>query len=710
MVFHYEDIFPIIGDLGPFQLLILFVVNLPCISVAIDTYSPLFTLLAPKHRCRLPGNVYHHDSFQAQGFNHSSTIAEWIPAYPDGSFKECCMYNDTGPEAIPQLCQEFVYDHSVIHSSASSEWNFVCSSRSLVTTAECVMWTGVMLGAVFFGAISDKFGRANAVNLAICANILMGVILTLSPHPGFFLTFLFLQGSSLSGLLMATFVLTVEHVGPSKRHLVSVINHAYVAIGVMILALLSHYIKDWRILQLCATATCVPCLLFFNRSIIPESPRWLFAKHRMEELYDILEKAAKVNGIKLDHLESLKGLEDASISIVQAQPATGRLRDIFNWQRPNFLGKTLIMFLNWFVTSVLYYGLTMQAGKISPSIQLNLVISGSVELAAYAFCALIMTRVGRRHLLAFSHFLSATALLTTLCFPPKEDDGVTLNPVVLALLMIGKFGASISFTIICIYSCEIFPTVVRSLGVGLSSCSGRLGGVMAPLIASIDQRVSETAEDVCDDRPYAADPKWSFVITGTLALLTGLFTLMLPETLNEPLPETCDDAEENGRLPCFRAKPSAEDANESKARSERSLLLPHSLTPSYRQAARKRAAERGAEKGGGGGVREGAIRRGGGIGGGSVGGGGDGVGGGSGVSSRLIPGISNARVASSAPLLVPNMLTTARGERGVRVPVVRPTLLAKNHYVRLGAQDSSFSSSDLDFTHSPAKVDHHVIG
>ena len=28
----------------------------------------------------------------------------------------------------------------------------------------------------------------------------------------------------------------------------------------------------------------------------------------MEELYDILEKAAKVNGIKLDHLESLKGL------------------------------------------------------------------------------------------------------------------------------------------------------------------------------------------------------------------------------------------------------------------------------------------------------------------------------------------------------------------------------------------------------------------
>ena len=53
-------------------------------------------------------------------------------------------------------------------------------------------------------------------------------------------------------------------------------------------------------------------------TFVPESPRWLFAKHRMEELYDILEKAAKVNGIKLDHLESLKGL--LQYSMVQNNP------------------------------------------------------------------------------------------------------------------------------------------------------------------------------------------------------------------------------------------------------------------------------------------------------------------------------------------------------------------------------------------------------
>ena len=56
-------------------------------------------------------------------------------------------------------------------------------------------------------------------------------------------------------------------------------------------------------------------------------------------------------------------MNDASISIVQAQPTTGRLRDVFDLKRPNFLCKTLIVFLNWFVITMLFYGLTMQAGK-----------------------------------------------------------------------------------------------------------------------------------------------------------------------------------------------------------------------------------------------------------------------------------------------------------------------------------------------------------
>ena len=41
----------------------------------------------------------------------------------------------------------------------------------------------------------------------------------------------------------------------------------------------------------------------------------------------------------------------------------------------------------------------------------------------------------------------------------------------------------------------------------------------------------------------------SFVLTafGVLALIAALFTLMLPETTNEELPETLEDGEEFGK-------------------------------------------------------------------------------------------------------------------------------------------------------------------
>ena len=105
-------------------------------------------------------------------------------------------------------------------SSAAADWNFVCGSRSMVTTSECVMWTGVMAGAVLFGSFSDKFGRANAVNLAVCVNIIGGILVSISPYSPVFLITLFCQGSTLSGLLMSSFVLAVEHIG-NECHLLA---------------------------------------------------------------------------------------------------------------------------------------------------------------------------------------------------------------------------------------------------------------------------------------------------------------------------------------------------------------------------------------------------------------------------------------------------------------------------------------------------------
>lgn len=50
------------------------------------------------------------------------------------------------------------------------------------------------------------------------------------------------------------------------------------------------------------------------------------------------------------------------------------------------------------------------------------------------------------------------------------------------LAIIGKFGATCCFTIVFIYTAEMYPTEIRSSAVGTSSTCARIGGILAPQV------------------------------------------------------------------------------------------------------------------------------------------------------------------------------------------------------------------------------------
>lgn len=60
-----------------------------------------------------------------------------------------------------------------------------------------------------------------------------------------------------------------------------------------------------------------------------------------------------------------------------------------------------------------------------------------------------------------------------------------LSWVVTVLAILGKSAIAASFAIIYIYSAEIYPTTLRSTGIGISSMCGRLGGIIAPIISDL---------------------------------------------------------------------------------------------------------------------------------------------------------------------------------------------------------------------------------
>lgn len=52
-----------------------------------------------------------------------------------------------------------------------------------------------------------------------------------------------------------------------------------------------------------------------------------------------------------------------------------------------------------------------------------------------------------------------------------------------AVTFFGKFCISGSFAIICNYSAELFPTVIRNTGIGFGSMCARLGAMLTPIIS-----------------------------------------------------------------------------------------------------------------------------------------------------------------------------------------------------------------------------------
>lgn len=55
----------------------------------------------------------------------------------------------------------------------------------------------------------------------------------------------------------------------------------------------------------------------------------------------------------------------------------------------------------------------------------------------------------------------------------------------IGLAMLGKFAITCSFSIIYVYTAELFPTTVRSLGLGLCNMMARVGGMLAPFMADV---------------------------------------------------------------------------------------------------------------------------------------------------------------------------------------------------------------------------------
>ncbi|XP_072182317.1 organic cation transporter protein-like [Diadema setosum] len=525
----FDDILAHLGEFGRYQRWVYAVMCLVNIPSGMQQMAQVFLAGGSDHWCKV-GSWENEDCVQWGLADDQCLEAKRNASAPmDGNEEDSQCYKYTIVDGLPfspsldpttynntnvTECNDgWVYDRSQYHSTIVQEYDLVCDQSSLPNLAQSLFFVGVLVGSVLFGTISDVIGRRLVIYISMALQGCLGIAIAFSPNYATFTTLRVFMGAANTGVFLIAFVVGAELVGPSKRPVAGIVTGMFFSIGYMLLALIAFFVRDWWLLQIIISVPSFLLLLTFP--FVPESVRWLISRGRTEEATAVIVKAGKVNKVELpDPIFSDEEIKEQEAATT-AKPLT--MLELF--KTPNLRIRTLNCMFNWTVNTLVYYGLSLSTSDLGVNDYVAFFISGAVEIPAYICSIFAIDIIGRKWTLSGSMLAGGVACLCTI-FTPL---GVWRTTVA----MIGKFGISASFCIIYVYSAELFPTPVRSVGIGLCSMSARVAGILSPLILLLNQ---------------AWEPL-PVLIFGVSSIAAGLLALFLPETKGAKLPETMMEGE-----------------------------------------------------------------------------------------------------------------------------------------------------------------------
>lgn len=421
--------------------------------------------------------------------------------------------------------------------STVSEWGLVCDQKYKVGVLQSAFFIGCLIGAGIFGQLSDSsLGRKGVLRLVCICNAILGLLTAFSPNFWVYLILRLLTGISTGGVGLSSFVLATEPVGPSKRGRVGMSTLYFFSLGIALLPALSYFSGSWRYLYIVAS---IPSALYclFVLPFVSESPRWYLVKGRLEDAMKVMRSIAAKNGKSLPAGVSL-ALDGDEHDPAEPEEPSGSLVDVF--KSPVMRTRMVLMAFIWLVCGVGYYGLSLNVVNLSTNLYVSVLLNAIAEMPAYALTAAMLDKFGRRAMLVSTMLLSGLACLlgsltsTVLNVQGSNPDPTLVMPnwvarhmgffsgVQLASGVVGIFGMAGAYNLIFIYTCELFPTVVRNAALGLACEAGHIGAIIAPLVVVM----------------VTVNPSLPFSVIGVSGIVGGVVALKLPETLNRPLYET----------------------------------------------------------------------------------------------------------------------------------------------------------------------------
>ncbi len=366
----------------------------------------------------------------------------------------------------------------------------IAMNPSDIGMAAAIYVAGACCGALFFGQLTDRFGRKKLFMLTLGVYLVATVATAFAFAPWYFFVCRFFTGAGIGGEYAAINSAIDELIPKRNRGQVDItINGSYwvgAALGglaAIVLLNTSIFAPDlgWRLAF--ALGGLLGIAILIVRRHVPESPRWLFIHGKEEEAERIVDAIeAEVRD------ETTQELAEPGTELTVRQRETIPFREIAKVAFQRYPGRATLGLALFVGQAFLYNAITFDLGTILS--KFFDVASGNVPYFILIFAAgnflgpFLMGRlfdtVGRKPMIAGTYLVAAasTAVLGFLLLGDSLTEW-SFIAMVGATFFFASAGASAAYLTVS----EIFPMETRALAIAFFYAIGTAaGGITGPLL------------------------------------------------------------------------------------------------------------------------------------------------------------------------------------------------------------------------------------